>query len=397
MQQAEEQKTGIWLRIAVVAVLVPAIFAAVDDYLLRSVTHTMPTAMHLALVLGVFVAQIGLLGILAGKLILWPWLRWTVYAWCWVLLGLQAWTAGSMTQLQGSWWNPASLITVSLFAAQWGLVIIWGVLGTTRWTIRLPVSLAIGGLLFIPIAEPTPYYGHDVRPMLIVQLIALAAICGVLRWRRFRLDWEKEESEPEVAGTLEASAIEDAGGVPRRAAGRRKLNRTQFGVRDVLIWTTSLAFALGILRALDLLSIPGLSWLIGSQFVGHISSGLLIAIVLVVAVWGALGEGAWWLRIAVLLPVCGLSGFVLRIMIYYAQWREENMAATRWGGNYPFSLSVAFERNEWAMYWIPLAGGLVFASLLIFRTLGYRLLRAKRADQADQTAPLPSPFATQTA
>ena len=76
-------------RLLVVGVLVPAVCVAADHALLsRMMGHERETGLIL-LTLTVFVLQVGLFGVLCGRFIEQPLLRWIIYIWCWVLVDLQ--------------------------------------------------------------------------------------------------------------------------------------------------------------------------------------------------------------------------------------------------------------------------------------------------------------------
>src|SRR5262245_8240791 len=135
-------------RLVVAGVLLPAAFVAIDHVLLDGVAGLWRTdgSATITLTMATFIVQIGVMGIICGR---WPdlqWMRWVLYAWCWVLIDFQAIEAWVYTDAT-SWWGRSSFQPASLFAAQLGLATIWAVLGAARWTMRLPVVAVVGGAL----------------------------------------------------------------------------------------------------------------------------------------------------------------------------------------------------------------------------------------------------------
>jgi hypothetical protein len=344
-------------RLLVVGVLVPAAFSAVDHWLLSRLMSS-PTRAHVGLTMAVFVVQVGLLGWLCGKLLDNPWWRWGLFVWGWILVDLQLLAAGVFAD-GGNWRARLDMLPSALFAAQVGLAIIWGIMGTTRWVVRLPACLVLGTLLAIPLGRA---YGHGFGYELYgVQTMTLAALCLLLRWRRFRL----AQVVPAPPATTASSPAANP------------LGQMQFGIRNVLVWTTSLAVVLGVLRALDLLSLRGLAPFLGGDFLSLATAGLLVACVFVVAVWAALGAGPAWLRLPGLLffmvPVGATLGFLdwNALRVRYSYGSIDTLWTTSW------ALQQLWEGHSWLILWIALAGSLLYASLLILRVGGLRLVRTK--------------------
>jgi hypothetical protein len=344
------------LRLLLVGVIVPAACASIDHALLSQLQTGGQSAAAILLLLATFIAQVGLLGVLCGRLIDQPLLRWIIYGWCWVLVDLQTVTAAALAGSSPYWGDIYRLLPSSLFNAQLGLMVIWAVLGTTRWYYRWPAALILGTLCLLPLLE-LHYHGSGITGFLFMQIVALVLICGGLRWRGFRL--------------VDTAAL--------AAQNQRGLRSLQFGVRHVLIWTTSLALVLGIARALDLFSPELVSSLLGERWLANITAGGLIAIVLVAALWAALGDGIWlrYAALLVLAPACG-------VLVALSEW---NYSQTTWPARAPWAARPPpvltalywqgwFDNGWWLIAWSCLAGGLLFAALLIFRTLGYRLTRS---------------------
>jgi hypothetical protein len=306
------------LRVMLIGLVLPVGVALLDRWLLaRELSAGRHVASAQAMI--AFVLQVGLYGILCGRLIELPWLRWFLFAWCLLFTDLNA--ASSLDDR----------IPQSLFTAQIGLVTVWAVLGTQSWKIRLPVVL----LLIVPLLAT------------IAQTAALCLICLVLRSQRYCL----------------AHAIGD-GDARNPADPAPPASRSiQFGIRDVLLWTTALAPLLAVARL-------G-AWL-------QLADGSLHAIVLVAALWAALGQGPAWLRWLVVGLFALLAGTIAAdFYIYVARYWW-------WPPPPPSWFSVRHFEFLWWRFtepqgnpWLPffLAAGMLTATLLIYRVVGYRLCR----------------------
>ena len=344
------------LRLLLAGMAVPAACAALDHALLTQLMMGTANGSVMVLTLAAFIFQVGLFGVMCGKFIDHPVLRWAIYIWCWVLVDLQCLTAGSLAGPSYYWGNMQRLLPTSLFNAQLGLVTIWAVLGTLRWYFRLPAALVLATLCALPLLD-SHYHGSELGGLFFMQTCVLAFICGVLRWQRFRL------VQP----------------VKLAAEARGDLTRLQFGVRHVLIWTTSLAVVLALARALNVLSPGFVAEMLGQRWLVNVTAGGLIAVVLVLALWAGLGEGSW-LRLLALAIVAPQAGTLVAASEWYNHW---NTPQGMWAVNPPLWSSAYWngwwDTEWWLCAWTCLAGGLLFAALLIYRTLGYRLTRTRRA------------------
>ena len=342
-------------RLLLVGVLMPAVFSAVDHWLLNRLNYHASDIPTITLVMAAYVVQVGLLGWLCGTLLENPWWRWGLYIWCWILIDLQLMSASVVA----TGWRGQEMLPGSLFAAQVGLAMVWAILGTQHWAIRMPACAVLGAVLATPLS--TGY--RNLFDLLVVQMIALGGLCLLLRWRRFKLQQVTPSSGPAAAGS---------------AASGAESRLVQFSIRHVLIWTTSLAVVLAILRAADLLTFDTLREFAGAEFIFLASAGLLIASVFVVAVWAAVGSGPAWLRIPLLL----LSLFLFGMSVAFLSWNVERIryypgsdVSALWTSPWGW---IVFRDHCWRALWVALAGSLLFASLLIHRAIGLRLVRAVR-------------------
>jgi hypothetical protein len=325
-------------RLALVGAVTPAIFALVDHWLVQRAMASSKSREAAELMVAL-VVQTGMLGILCGRFIEPAWLRWVIYGWGLILIDLNTmWLAGT--------WE-LSLLRTSLLAGQVGLITVWAVLGTTKWLIRWPVAIAAAGTLAAPTVVGQ-VYSHNAGSRFIVQTAALCLICGVLRSQGYAVRLRSESPTEAAAGDTATARF------------------LQFSIRDVLFWMAALAVIFGIAQRSGSLTL---------------TAGVLAGIVLVTALWAALGEGSAWLRWPVLAAVTAVAGIVFAVCEYYdrvsnASWSDVWVDATY------------FFTYHWVpLVWPPLVGSLLFASLLIFRTQGYRLSRkAKLGDSSASAA-----------
>src|SRR5262245_32103599 len=302
-------------RMLLVGLVLPILLTCADWWLL-SREYQSHGDWAAAQAMAAYVLQVGLIGVLCGRLIDIYWLRWVILGWCLLVTDLNAWS------------SLFPYIAEGLFSAQIGLVTIWVVLGKARWTIRLPVAL----LLIVPVLAT------------IAQSAALCLLCLVLRSQRFQLSFVAPESDPEAL-----------------AHGKNPLTSRpiQFGVGDMLLWTTALAPLLAVARF-----VPGRT----------LTEGVLHAIVLVVALWAALGEGPAWLR----WPLLGLAAFVAGVILASVDWYQLGWCPR------PAVWSWQHWNYVWRWQWDTLLSfflpsGMLAATLLIYRVLGYRLCRPSLA------------------
>jgi len=162
------------------------------------------------------------------------------------------------------------------------------------------------------------------------------------RYRLARLDVEGTGSEPIASEKVESKTV-------------------QFGIRDILLWTTALAPLLAVSR-------------LGAW--QYLTDGVLQAIVLVFALWVALGEGPPWLRWPLLIVFAVLAGMMHADFDMYVigRWRWVLGGPARW-----WSIDhLHYYLLRWdAIAAFCLSGGMLAATLLIYRVLGYRLCRSR--------------------
>ncbi len=338
-----------WL--LVTAGLLPAAIAGVDYAILNRTVN--PTRMTIDIVIQFvwYVQQVGIVGYFVGHRISLPWLRWVVFGWILLLINLLTSTSAM---------NAANLEVhlppAALFAGQIGLCVVWLFLGDTRWPIRLPVTIILAAAIMFLHSLLGPLHANRIwSQLLVLQVITLVALCGVLRFRGFHL--AKLEVRPESPAAV--------------AAERRVL---QFNLKHVLTWTTALAILIGIARALGFLN-----WITAQEIVlggawWKLTVALVSGIVIIVALWVALGQGSTLTRYSIGLVFALLIGSGLSFWSRYNAEIWSSKAAGPWKQS-DYELLEWFRIGWWWLGWMFLSSGLLAATLIILRVLGYRLIK----------------------
>src|SRR6266436_915376 len=174
------------LRLIVAGVLLPAFMAGSNHLLLSSLAsgwRTDKTLMVLAL--AVLVVQTGLMGVVCGRWIGWPLLRWIVYGWCWLVVDVQLLLARQLA-VENFFGETAAFLTASLLAAQLGMVTVWAVLGRTRWSTRWPAAFALASVLALPLLDLN-YSADNAALFFLIQMVTTGGISTILRCHGFRL------------------------------------------------------------------------------------------------------------------------------------------------------------------------------------------------------------------
>ena len=347
-------------RLLPVAIGLPALIAALDHVLLQRFAGVSQKPLETALVFGLFIVEVGLVGVIVGRLIPVAWLRWTLYGWILLLIDLQVGVMTSWQASGGYWKADGTCLSAALFSGQFGLVAVWAVVGVGRWYWRWPAMFVLAGLLAGVWTAIAPSYDSSRwTAALIMQSLAVVVICGVLRFFGFRL-----------------RLLDSLGRIADGAT--TNLEPMQFQIAHVLVWTTALAIVMGIAKALDLLTADLFLGLYAAESTFITTLGVLSAMVIVVALWTALGQGSAVLRYVLLICIALATGGGTG---WYCDWKYRN---TRMGAVWS-NIDRWYEIGWWWLAWFLLAGGFLVASLLIFRAIGCRLVRQRRADVANAT------------
>jgi len=355
----------------IVGVALPAVLAAINHLLLTSSNLVDVGAIQLCLLVGFYVFQIGFVG-WAAAVHIQPWpLRWFIFGWIMVLVDLQL---AAMTSTGGRNYQGVVCLTTAILAGQLGVIVVWGILGTGHFVWRVPALLIVllhcwtlYNFLLQMRQAPAGNYSPGWDGLLTIQAVLLSLLCGALRLRGYSL-------QKVNTGELSASP-RDLSNAP-----------LQFGIRDVLIWTTSLAVILAIAKSGDLLTWSFFKQLNASGILLLFGIGVCTAVVLVVALWSALGKGSPFLRLAVLLS---LSLGIGSGIGWYCDLVTRRQAAGAVFWNYAYW--HLYVNGYWWIGWMFMSGTLLAAALIIYRALGYRLVRSVRRRKPPQEMPVTQP------
>src|SRR5262245_17262547 len=264
-----EPSRSLW-RFVCAGIVLPTLIAAVDHALFTSLASGWRLDLWLtALPMAVLVLQIGVMGFVCGSWTPWPLMGWILYCWSWFLVDLQALLVRQLA-VENIFGRNAAFLTGSLFAAQLSLVLVWAILGQTRWSTRWPLALLIGTLLSIPLLD-LMYAADNAALFFLTQLATTGGICTLLRWQQFQLSRrDRRTASASLPPSVEA------------------LPDSQFGLKHMLAWTTALALVMSLLR---LIGLPWDAWANAAYlraWLVFVSSGIAVGIVLVVAIWAAL-------------------------------------------------------------------------------------------------------------
>lgn len=283
----------------------------------------------------------------------WP-LRWIIYGWTMLLIDLQL---AFLTESTNS--EAVRSLSSAMFAGQLSLFVVWGVMARDSIVWRIPALIVLLAVYWncystlVLIAQRT--WGYvDWSDLVVMQTILLSILCGCLRLAGFSLAIVLSGNDTTPAGS-----------------GRSLL---QFGIRDVLIGTTSLALLLGLAKAGDLLTLEYARRIYDRGFLFVFAIAISTAIVLIFALWAALGRGEVLARITTLVAVsfavgCSIGWYCLNF------GQPQTRAALFKPATTTFWVDHFYAAGYWWIGWMFLAGALLAAYLLIYRRLGYRLVR----------------------
>lgn len=330
----------------------PAVLATMNHFVLQRLLYGVASIWETALAFALFVFQVGSVSVIVGRYVPVAWLRWTLFGWTLLLINTQVVLVTCMHAIRDhSWQLEISCLAAALFCGQVGLAAVWGVFGIGRWYWRCPAMLLLTLLLTLVWMAINQRDAWAVA--FITQAVAVVAICAPLRFVGFRLRQLDEQGQ---LATLSASEPQPL----------------QFQIRHVLGWTTVLAILLGLAKGLDLLNLATLRRIVRPEVAFVILLGLTSAIVIVVALWAALGQGSWRLRYYGLLLIAfaagsGIAGYCI---LQNYLWRTK---VVRWSPIFRW-----YELKWWWLAWMLLTAGFLVATLLFLRTMRYRLVKQQR-------------------
>jgi hypothetical protein len=348
-----------YARAALVGGVLPVVLALVNQRLVGRMVvgyETGPTVLACAAML----AEIAVVGWLCAKILEPARARWLAYLWMWVLLDLmvEPWI------VDGIWWgHPMALLAPALLSVQLLLVAMWAVFGTTRRSIRWPATAALLMLGVGVCVAPHAYGARKIAWLVAAQTMVFLAACVLLYWRGNRI---------RVVGF----------GDVRGASPAAETGKTQFFMRDLLVWTTLTALLLALARAFDLLSLPSL-WLLEEHEVALMClTGALSGLVQAAAASAVLGLEAAVLRWGRLAAMAVLAIVSVGVCFYFNiswAWRWGYQPASEWHPLLRLEFWELFLGIKWHLLALMgLSAAMLMASLVFLRAQGYRLGREVR-------------------
>src|SRR5262245_15672236 len=340
----------------VVGICLPAVLAAVDRVIASTMSFGEFSPEAIVLVFAFFVLQVAVVSWAVARFIdPWP-LRWFLWVWTMALIDLQ------LIVMSGQEGHDSTRVTEALAAAmlagQLGALLVWGILGSglIRWRIPSLLVVLLVWWNFFGVLTRAAQWPHTARfgwdDLLFVESTVLTCLCIGVRISRFRLSLLREADSP----SLQAGP------------------GLQFSIRHVLIGTTILAVLLGLAKAGDLLTAKFVQQLSGESafFVFSVACGT--ATVLLTELWAALGRGNGLMRtiVAIGLPLC-IGGAITWYCVTFGRLKM-------FGVNAPYWMFVWYDMGYWWLGFMVLTATLLASSLLIFRTLGYRLVRQRTSE-----------------
>jgi hypothetical protein len=358
---------GSLLRLVIAGIVLPAAMVAVNQYLLGELAANWRPGWTVRLTIAAYLVEVAVMGLVCSYWIDRPLTRWLIYGWCWLNIDFQG--ALSFYYSGQTWWGYEQSQCVSLFAAQIGLVVVWSILGPGRWTVRWAVGLLLAALLALPLLHFRFYIGlfsgsSSSTVLLGSQFAVLLALCGLLRQCGFVL------------------AIPAASQPVDNSRHAQRLGMSQFGVRDVLIWTTVLAGICGLARAVGL---PLAAWLGDDYSMWFVTAsiGAAAGIALLAALWAALSEATatrrHWTGLVLLVAAAVLAG--ISDWLTWIFGRGRIWLGRRSLSGFDYGMLFLYD-EEGVLFWIIMTGGMLFATLLFVRGLGYRLTRTERTGRS---------------
>lgn len=348
---------GTWI-----ALLVPLLIAASQQWVLSWFFQSgYRASWQVAVCYALFVVQVGVAGAIAGRFI--PgMLGWLVFAWTMLVIDLL--TFCMAVSQRGGWHESGKVLACALVSAQVGAVVVWGVLGEQRWTVRVPVTVVIGAVMLLGwriLLVQLSYY-NDWFSLLLMQTVLLLAICMVFLQRGCRLR--------QTTSATSASELITSKGV------------WQFNLKDAFILTTAIAIVMAVFKLTAGWQETHSRQFSILPFVSEIVLAATLAMVMFTALWTAFGERPWYVRFLVLISLAAGTAAIFG-------WCGENfrdwmVALEQW-----FRASSPRSWYEWEDYWftrlgwfwlpwICLSCGFFVATLWIFREKGYRMVMLER-------------------
>jgi len=326
-----------WPRLLAVSVALPATIFLVDQFAI-GLSASRPGLRGLLPIL--FVVQVGALAICAGRFIDNVFMRCVVFVWSIALVD----TVAFATMFFGYGLESQCLV-LALVSGQFGLLAIWGMMSRMSWPLRIPIFLASICLAVIGMMQ---FHANTWRNefdmwavILALQSVVAMGLCWLLRMRGYRLvSREAQENDLAVADH----------------------EQFQFSIKHVIFWMTAVCPILVLAKGVDLF------WLEFKELYWSAVLATAMAVVSWIAMLSALGSSGRFIRFAALSLAPPFIGVLLTWLT--KQW------AFRWNSSNSSWFFIEIERFGFGwVAWCALAAWFLFASLLVLRSAGYRIMR----------------------
>ncbi len=289
------------------------------------------------------VVKTALLSWCAGRFLGSIFCGWLILFWCQALLDVHT-TLG--TYRLGS--SETDGLAHTLILAQIGFLALWAIVGKTAWGWRLTCILLAAAGILSQVATLNDDWNTEAMP--VVQALAagiLVIVCVLLRLAGFQL-------LPPGSNSTDASG--------------RERTVVQFGMQHMLLWATALAPLMLAVRGFDVAVFQQLG-LVDARPAAAIS--LWTALVILAAIWLAVGQGMIALHVTVIafaIAAAGTGMFVqsMDLRVLYGEWPQQQV------------IRIAVTMGKLWYAWFALTGALLATMLLFLRAAGYRLAKLSR-------------------
>jgi hypothetical protein len=339
------QISGLFL----VAVGLPAAVVIADEWALRFVAEQHWSAPAGGMIYALFVAQVGLLGLVVGRFVRRWSLRWIILVWGLVLIDLMLFRLTMEQPHRWRDWGWGYCLPYSLLSSQLGLVAIWGIVGPVSWPWRLPGCL-VAAMLVTSFGFALKGRSDVWVLLAVIQSATTVGLCVLVWCLGFRM------------------TLPDGPGAPGREPAGNKL--FQFSIGHMLVWMAALVPILLLAQEIELWFLVHLSlW----DWLGLVLIALALGVVSLIAVWAALGGGPAAIRIGTLVLVPALVAIVPALV--GVLFKAIPRPPPAW-----FRMTDELAEVGWGwLAWTLLAAWFLAGLLLMFRASGYRLVRTPRA------------------
>lgn len=314
------------------AVILTCVLIAVADYRLSTWVTRIGSSKWMAeyLLCTLFVLQVFVLALVAGKTLSKAPGRWLFFGWCLVVINLLLFSAMD---------TPATFLRFSLLSAQVSMLCVWCFLGQTelRWRLSAVVLLVplLSSWAFGVIENGWPL-------IVLLQCLVVLAASGWMRWMGYRIRTDAH--------------------VPQETVLR-------FRVCDLMLWTLAIGLAIFLLKPIAWLRILDVS---GEEIATGLCIAVAFALTTLLTLHATLGTTSTFRVIVFIFVIPAFIGYLLWSGF---DWRASTLGG--WGGSGHQQLtSLAIRIDSRWVIWMVLFNSFLACLLFLFRADGQKLTRA---------------------